>query len=369
MIVMALDHVRDFYTNAPFDPLDLAKTTPWLFLTRWITHFCAPIFVFLSGVSAYLSLSKKSSKNVAAGFLLKRGIWLLFVEFAVITFALLLDPGHHLLFAQVIWAIACSMLFLALLIWLNLKPVVIGGVGIALIFGHNLLDGIKADSLGNYKLIWLMLHEQGFYQLTKTYAIFILYPVVPWIGVMALGYYFGTLFKLDAAVRKPLFIKIGAGAIALFLVLRGFNIYGDPIPWHTWDAWWKNILAFVDCRKYPPSLLYLLMTLGPAMIALAYLENIDNALTRIFTTYGRVPFFYYVPHFYIIHISQVIIALSLGFTEQNLRDAGAGNPGKWGFGLPVIYLIWLLVVASLYFPCRWFMKVKQRRTDWWLSYL
>ncbi|MES2830328.1 MAG: heparan-alpha-glucosaminide N-acetyltransferase domain-containing protein [Bacteroidota bacterium] len=369
MVIMALDHVRDFYTNVPFDPLDLSKTSPILFFTRWITHFCAPVFIFLSGVSAFLSLGKKSTKAQAALFLLKRGLWLLLLEFTLIGFGWLVDIEFHMLFAQVIWAIGCSMLFLSLLLFLNLKPAIIGAIGLILMFGHNALDGIKSASMGDYKLAWLIVHEQGFYQFNEYLSVFILYPLIPWIGVMAAGYYFGTLYKLDLQKRRNLFFIIGLSSIILFIILRGLNSYGDPFPWEQQDAWWKNVLAFVRCQKYPPSLLYLLMTLGIAIIALAGLEHVDNKLTRIFTVYGRVPFFYYICHIYLIHFSQIVVALSLGFTIQDLENAFQGNIGDWGFDLWAVYLIWLSVVAILYFPSRWFMKVKQRRKDWWLSYI
>lgn len=369
MVIMALDHVRDFYTNVPFDPLDLDKTGPILFFTRWITHFCAPTFIFLSGVSAYLSLAKKNNTQEAALFLLKRGLWLLLLEFTLIGFGWLLDTGFHMLFAQVIWAIGCSMLFLSLLLFLRLKPLVVGAIGLLLIFGHNAFDSVKAGSLEGFKLGWFILHEQGFYPVNDYLSLFILYPLVPWIGVMAAGYYFGTLFKLEASVRSALFIKIGFSAIGLFLVLRGFNLYGDPFPWEMQDAWWKNILAFIKCQKYPPSLLYLLMTLGISIVVLAFLERAENRVSRLFTVFGRVPFFYYLLHIYLIHLSQVLLAFSMGFTMQDLINAFQGSPGKWGFDLWIVYLIWAGVIAILYFPCRWFMKVKARRKDWWLSYI
>jgi uncharacterized membrane protein len=369
MVIMALDHVRDFYTNVPFDPLDLTKTNPILFFTRWITHFCAPTFIFLSGVSAYLSLKKRNTNKEAALFLLKRGLWLLVLEFTIIGFGWQLDIGFHTLFAQVIWAIGCSMIFLSLLLFLNLKPHMIGVIGLVIIFGHNAFDNIRAESLGGFKLMWLILHEQGFYPLNNYESVFILYPLVPWIGVMAAGYYFGTLFKLEPVARRNLFFKIGLGCLLLFIILRGSNIYGDPFPWQMQDLWWKNILAFIRCQKYPPSLLYLLMTLGISIITLAFLEKADNRITRIFTVYGRVPFFYYIPHIYLIHVSQVLIAFSLDFSTQDLINAFQGNPGKWGFDLSIVYLIWISVVIILYFPCRWFMDVKQRRKDWWLSYI
>ena len=367
MCIMALDHVRDFYSNVNYDPLDLTKTSAALFFTRWITHFCAPTFVFLAGTSAFLSLSKKNDKSAASLFLLKRGIWLVVLEFSIITFGWQLDPGFHVLFAQVIWAIGCSMIVLSALVFL--RPVYVGVIGLVLIFGHNAFDHVKADSFGQYKLLWMILHKQSFYAFNNRSAIFILYPLVPWVGVMAVGYAFGTLFKLDAAVRRSLFIKIGLSCLVLFIALRFSNLYGDPFPWQIQDSWWKDILAFIKCYKYPPSLLYLLMTLGISILALAGLEGINNRVTNFFLVYGRVPMFYYIPHLYIIHLSQVFVALASGFTVQQLQKGALGKPGAWGFSLPVVYFIWLAVVLILYFPCRWFMGVKQRRRNWWLSYI
>jgi uncharacterized membrane protein len=368
MVIMALDHVRDFYGNASFDPLDLTKTSIALFLTRWITHLCAPGFIFLSGISAFLSQSKKT-KNEAAFFLFKRGCWLLLLEFTVIGFGWLMDIGFHLLFAQVIWAIGCSMIFLAALIFFNLKPLTIGIIGLAIICLHNTLDSIQAASLGASKIYWMLFHEQGFYQITQNYSIFVVYPIVPWIGVISVGYYFGTLFTLSPAQRKPLFLKIGVVMILLFLIFRAANSYGDPFPWQQQDSSWKTVLAFIKVHKYPPSLLYLLITIGINILALSLLENVNSKVSRIFTVYGKVPFFYYILHIYLIHVSQIIIALSMGFTTEDLINAFSGDPGKWGFNLATVYLVWLIVVAILYLPCRWFMKVKERRKDWWLSYL
>lgn len=368
MIIMALDHVRDYYTNVPYDALDLTKTSPILFFTRWITHFCAPTFVFLSGVSVWLSSRKRTTKETAI-FLLKRGLWLIILELTVIDFGWMLDPGFHFIMLQVIWAIGWSMIFLAALIALRLRPVYIGLIGLVVVFGHNLLDHVDAKSLGNYKILWDLLHQQDFVQEGKRELILVLYPLVPWIGVMAAGYWFGTLFNLPAEQRKPLFIKIGVACLLLFVLLRGFNIYGDPFPRQPQPVWWKTALEFIKCQKYPPSLLYLLMTLGISIIALALFEGVNNKVSRFFTVYGKVPFFYYLLHIYIIHVSQVIVAFSLGFTSQDLQNAFQGNPGRWGFDLWVIYAIWAAVVLLLYYPCRWFMKVKHVRTNWWLSYI
>jgi uncharacterized membrane protein len=364
MVIMALDHVRDFYSNVQYDPLDLTKTTAALFLTRWVTHFCAPTFIFLSGTSAFLSLSKKKTKKEASLFLLSRGIWLLFLELTLIGFGWRVDPGFHMIFAQVIWAIGWSMIVLSALVFL--KPVYVGAFGLILIFGHNALDYIKADTWGHYKFFWMFLHEQNFYQINGYESIFILYPLVPWVGVMAAGYAFGTFFKLEPTARQSLFIRIGLGALLLFIILRCFNIYGDPFPWAPQDSWWKNILAIIKCQKYPPSLLYLLMTLGISILALAAFEHTNNKLSNIFIVFGRVPLFYYVLHIYLAHFSQIAFALLSGIS---IKQIATGSLSNFGFGLPGVYLVWLIIVTILYFPCRWFMKVKQRRKDWWLSYL
>jgi len=367
MIIMALDHVRDYMSGAQIDPLDLSKTSAIFFFTRWITHFCAPTFIFLSGASAYLSLSKKKSTSEASRFLLTRGLWLIFLELTIISFGWQFDIGFHTIFAQVIWVIGWSMIILSALVYL--KPVYVGLFGLILIFGHNAFDYITSASFGSDKVFWMLLHETNFYQINKYESIFVLYPLIPWVGVMAVGYAFGTLFKLEAVARRSLFIKIGLTSLLLFIVLRYFNIYGDPTPWEHQAVWWKNILAFVKCQKYPPSLQYILMTLGISIIALALLEHTNNKLSRIFIVYGRVPLFYYVLHIYLVHTIQFIVKLVQGLPLKQTQSLGPPSLGVNGFSLPVVYLIWLCVVIILYFPCRWFMQFKQRRNNWWLSYL
>lgn len=367
MVIMALDHVRDYFTNAQFDPLDLTKTSPILFFTRIITHLCAPTFVFLSGTSAFLSLSKKKNKKAASIFLIKRGLWLLLLELTIIGFGFQFDIGFHMVFAQVIWAIGCSMLVLSLLI--HLKPAYIAIIGLVLIFGHDVLDHINADSFGHDKLLWLMLHQQGFYAFNNYESIFVLYPILPWIGIMAVGYAFGTYFKLNAEHRKALFYKIGLSSLVLFVILRFINKYGDPFPWQPQTTLAKNIMAFIKVNKYPPSLFYVLLMLGISITALAFLENVNNKITNIFKVYGRVPMFYYLLHIYLIHgLAGLILYIKYGLSpfSKSLFDPG---PAGWGYNLPIIYLIWLGVVIILYFPCRWFVKIKQTRSDWWLSYI
>jgi uncharacterized membrane protein len=360
MVIMALDHVRDFYSNVQFNPLDLTQTSPQLFLTRWITHFCAPIFVFLSGTSAFLSLAKGKTKKQQSLFLLSRGLWLIFIELAVINLLWSFDITYSFLGVQVIWAIGWSMIFLAALIFL--PTIYIAVIGLIIVFGHNAFDNFHVQGSG--KLFWMILHEQGPYPISKNWGFFVMYPIVPWIGVMALGYSFGTLFKLEVAQRTKWLLSIGTACIVLFITIRYTNMYGDKNLWVAQDSWWKTILSFIDCTKYPPSLLYLLMTLGPAMFLLVLFEKMSNPATRFVAVYGRVPFFYYLLHLIIIHGSAVIIAAMLGKTVVDPLQTQT-----WGFGLVGVYTAWVIIIAALYLPCKWFMQVKARRKDWWLSYL
>ncbi len=360
MVIMALDHVRDFYSNVQFNPLDLTQTSPQLFLTRWVTHFCAPIFVFLSGTSAFLSFAKGKTIKQQSLFLLTRGLWLIFIELTVINLLWSFDITYSFLGVQVIWAIGWSMIFLAALIFL--KPTYIAAIGLLLIFGHNAFDSFHVE--GSSKLLWMLLHEQGFYPLTKNIGFFVMYPIIPWIGVMAVGYSFGTLFKLEAAQRIKWLLIIGIASIVLFIAIRYTNMYGDKSLWATQSNWWKNILSFINCTKYPPSLLYLLMTLGPAMFLLVLFEKMSNPATRFVAVYGRVPFFYYILHLLIIHGSAAILATIMGKTLGSPLQ-----PPTWGFGLVGVYIAWAIIVATLYLPCKWFMHFKARRKDWWLSYL
>lgn len=366
MILMALDHVRDFFTNIPFDPLDLSKTTTPLFLTRWITHFCAPTFVFLSGTSVYLTLLNGKSKKQASLLLLTRGLWLIFLECTVISFGwVTTDPTITL---QVIWAIGWSMIFLSALIYL--KPIYVLLIAILLIAGHNFFDRMQAISLGEGELIWMIFHQQGFYPLSNSGGIFIMYPLIPWVGVMAAGYAFGSLFNYAPSIRQNIFIKIGVSFIILFLILRIFNLYGDPFPWQETNLWWKNILAVIKVHKYPPSLLYVLMTLGISISALGLLESVNNRFSQVLSVFGKVPMFYYVLHLYLIHGVQILVGVLSGYPLENFMGNFFNKiPKDWGYNLLTVYLIWLGIVTVLYFPCRWYVRLKQRRKDWWLSYI
>lgn len=369
MVIMALDHTRDFFSSVSYDPLDLNQTSPQLFLTRWVTHYCAPIFVFLAGTSAFLSLNKHGSKRAASLFLCKRGLWIIFLELVIINLSWSFDISYTHLFVQVFWAIGWSMIFLSVIIWLPMKYIAV--IGLALILGHNALDGIRPESFGRLGWLWMMLHHGGFIPLGKTAGLLFAYPLIPWIGVMAVGYAFGTVFKRAPAVRRKILLQIGLSCIVLFIVLRLSNIYGDKDVWLNYDIWWKTLLSFIDCTKYPPSLLFLLMTLGPAVTILALLEKGDNKVTRFFTVYGKVPLFYYILHVPIIHVLAMIVAAIKGSNVSRFTQSlfFADPDPTWGFGLPIVYLVWAVVVLVLYYPCLWFMKVKMRRQDWWLSYL
>jgi uncharacterized membrane protein len=355
MVVMALDHCRDFLTHLNYDPTDLSKASSFLFLTRFVTHYCAATFVFLAGTSAYLSISRGKTKNEAAKFLLSRGLWLVLLELTIIRFGWTMNLNYNFIFLQVIWAIGVSMVILAALIYLPLPA--IAAFGFILIFGHDLFDNLSTTTFSVAgKDIWDVLHVSGIVSFGNV-NVFFFYPLIPWIGVMSLGYCFGTLFKMDEPKRRKLLITFGICAIAIFIAIRAFNFYGDPSSWTNQYSWYRDVFSFIDVSKYPPSLDYLLITLGPVMLMLAALENVHNRVTSIFLVYGRVPLFYYILHLYLARL--------LSFLTFVVMDKKEG----YSFPLGTVYMVWLLVVFILYFPCRWFMKYKQTHKQWWLSYL
>ncbi|MDB5117496.1 MAG: hypothetical protein JWQ79_2988 [Mucilaginibacter sp.] len=352
MIIMALDHTRDFFTHLNYDPTDLTRASTALFLTRFITHFCAATFVFLAGTGAFLYLSRGKTKVEASKFLLSRGLWLILLECTIIHWG-----WGFGIFLQVIWVIGLSMVILSALIYLPVP--VITAFGLILIFGHNLLDHVDASSFSpTGKTLWTILHVQGMIHLWGNNSVFLMYPLIPWVGVMATGYGFGTIFKWDdVAKRKKTLVTLGVSAIALFILIRYFNIYGDPGIWTNQGNPVRTILSFIDIQKYPPSLDYLLITLGPGMLFLAWIEGKSNTLTNIFVVYGRVPLFYYILHLYLLHLMAIIASVI------------TGQPKGVAVDLPVVYLLWLTAVVILYLPSRWFMKYKQGHKQWWLSYL
>jgi uncharacterized membrane protein len=368
MVVMALDHVRDFVSNAHFDPADVSKTTPALFFTRWITHYCAPTFVFLAGTGAFISMSRGKPKKDLARFLLTRGAWLIFLEATVVKFgwSYALAPFFGL---QVIWVLGWCMMLMAGIIFLPRRA--IAALGIAIIVLHNLLDGIHAKSFGAWAPLWNFLHQFGVIKLGPA-TVIIVYPLIPWIGVMAAGYAFGELLIVDAKKRVRRLFLLGGALTFAFVVLRFAAFYGDPHPWRPLETPAKTIMSFFACEKYPPSLLYLLMTLGPGIMALGAFESVKGAIAKPFIVFGRVPMFYYLLHLYVIHLLTIALALFLfpSAVSQVLDGPFAESfPDSYGLRLPGVYAMWILAILLLYPACKWFAGVKERRRDPWLSYL
>jgi uncharacterized membrane protein len=376
MVIMALDHTRDFFTNIRFQPEDLSHTFAALFFTRFITHYCAPVFSFLAGTGAFLATARGKSVQQVSWFFLTRGLWLVLLEITIIDFAWAFVPWAA---AGVIWILGWSMVVMALIVRLPVRWIAIFGVG--MVATHNLLDGINPASFGKFSWLWMLLHVPGPIPLTPHYTFLSLYVLVPWVGVMAAGYAFGTL--LLRPDRRKIVLTLGVALTALFLLLRGFNLYGNGTagypfsvgPWSPQKSVTLSVISFLNAEKYPPSLDYLLMTLGPALIFLALFDRAkaQRGLGRILLVYGRVPLFYYVLHIYLIHVAAIAIAF---LTHQPASWLWHGaifllpTPSTYGHGLALIYSVWIAAVAVLYLPCRWFMELKQRHRDWnWLSYL
>ena len=371
MIVMALDHTRDFFANGGFNPRDVTDTA--LFLTRWVTHFCAPTFIFLAGISAFLygaqgrNNQARSTWDVSR-FLVTRGLWLVLIEFTVVRLGWSFDIHFNYFVAQVIFAIGVSMVALSAIV--HLPRGAIAAIGLAIIAGHNALDGIKAEQLGAAAPLWNLLHQPGLFDIAPGVKFFVLYPLIPWIGVMAAGYALGPVFTQGRAMRVQELFTLGAAVTLGFVILRAINLYGDPVPWAIQDNVLATVLSFINCEKYPPSLLYLGMTLGPALMLVAAFEWVRGPVADWIATFGRVPFFYYVVHIFLLH------ALAIVFAWATIGDIGwlfgprAGHkPTTYGLPLAGIYAVWLAVVVALYPLCRWFAGIKRRRTEWWWSYL
>jgi uncharacterized membrane protein len=373
MIVMAIDHARDYFTSVSgFDPSDPLHSWPALFATRWIAHLCAPGFIALAGTSVYLQRKRGKPRGEMAKLLVTRGLWLMFLEITVISFgwSFALGPG-----LQVIWAIGVSMVFLAML--QRFSPVVIGVIGAVIVLGHNLLDGIRIEGVGGEALLWRLLHQQGPIFVHGQIVGFILYPIVPWIGVICLGYAFGPVAASEPARRQKISVLLGLGMLVAFALLRVLHGYGDHDQFSYLATPSETVMSFLDVEKYPPSLHYLLATLGLllllyALFDLAATRNWARRLRGFVEVYGRVPFFYYVLHIYLLHGAALLITAERGMNWRFWLIPGAvfiRHLDGWGYGLPGVYLAWILVVLVLYFPCRWFGQLKARRRDWWLSYL
>ncbi|HUF36562.1 MAG TPA: heparan-alpha-glucosaminide N-acetyltransferase domain-containing protein [Gemmatimonadales bacterium] len=364
MVIMVLDHVRAYLTDAHFDPTDMARTDPALFGTRWITHFCAPIFVFLAGASAWIAGTRRT-RGELAGFLASRGVWLILLEATLISFGWYFTTGFTMgVIAQVIWVIGASMVVLAGLIYL--PRLAIAAFGLALVLGHNLLDGIAPERLGALAPLWHTLHVAGPLEIVP---VFMLYPLVPWVGVMALGYVAGPLvFSRESGAGRRL-AWTGALLMLAFVLLRSLDVYGDPAPRLAEGGAAVVTMSFLNLSKYPPSLLYLLMTLGPALVALPLLRRATGPLAGVLVTFGRVPFLFYVVHIYLVHALAVAAGVLQGYPASALRVVFLDLPEGFGFGLPMIYLFWLGIVAALYPLCRRYAALKGRSRAWWLSYL
>lgn len=364
MVIMVLDHVRAYFSGAHFDPTDFTRTTPALFATRWITHFCAPTFVFLAGASAWIAGTRRTRGELTR-FLLSRGVWLVFLELTVISFAWYFTTAWTLgAVAQVIWAIGWSMIVLAGLI--HLPRWAVAGIALAMVLGHNLLDAVAPERFGALAPLWRVMHVSGPLGIVPILG---LYPLVPWIGVMALGFLAGpVVFSPNRRDARRL-LWAGAVLVAGFVVLRWLNVYGDPHPRVLHGETDIVVMSFFNATKYPPSLLYLLMTLGPALLALAWLRRARGPLAQVLVTFGRVPFLFYVTHLFLVHALAVGAGVWQGFPPAAMRTVFKQLPADYGFGLPVVYLVWLGAVAMLYPICRRYAELKARSRAWWLSYL
>jgi uncharacterized membrane protein len=367
MVIMALDHVRDMLTSPRAEMLDFGDAGAPLFFTRWVTHLCAPTFVLLAGVSAYLYGAKSDSRRELFRFLVTRGAWLVFVELTIVSFAWNFNIGpQSVTILQVIWAIGASMIVLALLIWLPLPA--IAGVGLAMVLGHNLLDAIQ-PSAESASAAWHLLHIQGFLILGGAPVAFVGYPLVPWIGVMALGYAIGPIFVGARPDRARRLMGAGLLMVLAFLALRAPGLYGEPGPWQSHGAFVSTLVDFLDTTKYPPSLQFLLMTLGPALLLLGAFERVSGRIADALVLVGRVPFFFYVAHLYVIHGVALAVGAAQGFSVSEIAVAFIAYPAGFGIGLAGVYLAWIAIVLALFPACRWFAGVKARRSEWWLSYL
>jgi uncharacterized membrane protein len=368
MIVMALDHTRDFL-HYNIDPTNLQTTTPILFFTRWITHFCAPVFVFLSGTSAFLS-GRKKTKNQLSSFLLKRGIWLIIIELTIFNFFLTFDITYSFLAIEVLSVIGLSMIILAGAIHLPLRAIFF--IGLIIVCGHNFLDALDFAKPTETPLWWGFLHQQSFFPYDHNRLFAILYPLLPWPGVMMLGYCVGSLYKkqFDAKKRQKILLSTGIIVTLFFIILRFTNIYGDPSEWQPQKNSVFTLLSFLNTTKYPASLLFLSMTLGPAIIFLSLFEHTTAKWSKIVSVYGRVPFFYFLVHFFVIHLICMILFFANGHT---LSQASTGflhfkSPND-GLPLGIVYLIWIAVVTLMYPLCKRYDRLKSLHKKWWLSYL
>lgn len=374
MIIMALDHTREFFhaDAQVFSPTDLSQTTTVLFFTRWITHFCAPTFVFLSGISAGISRKRKSNKELS-WFLFTRGLWLVILEATVIRFGFTFNLYYDVTFFQVIYTLGASMMVLSLLVFLPQKVVLI--IGLALIFGHDALNLIRLTPQDSGYVPWTLLQQPGFISIDGSHGIFVIYPLIPWLGIMLAGYGVARLYTdVSAEKRKKILLYSGLITIALFMVIRFANIHGPLDAWSVQKNSWFTFLSFINCTKYPVTLLFTLMILGPVLVILLVAEKAKGWFAEKATVIGRVPLFYFIIHFYILHVAALVIHLIVSGKSISEIDfhlsAGLGGiaPGV-GYSLIWTYVAWITLIIVMYPICKWYNNYKSRHTHWWLSYL
>ena len=374
MVLMTLDHTRDFFSDVSFSPTDLSKTSAGLFLTRWITHLCAPTFIFLTGVSAFLSTHRRHLNNrQLAGYLASRGLWLVVLELTLVRFGWLFNWNYHALFGQVIWVLGWSMVGLSGLIFLPGRA--IAGFALITIVGHNLLDAFHPDNWGDFSGWWIILHAPGRIELTPGYNFYLSYPIIPWLGVMAAGYSFGPVFLESASSRKAVLFKVAMRLALLFLLIRLTNVYGDPKPWLPQQDPLFTVFAILNCEKYPPSLSYLLMTFSIMMLLLALFEGDNRFLIKeSLLIFGRVPLFFYLIHLPLIHGSAMALTYYRGLPIDWLLGRQNDFPEipapEYGYNLATVYIVWLVMIVILYPLCSIFARYKFNHPEnRWLSYL
>lgn len=381
MILMALDHVRDFVHRGAMSgsPTDLSTTTSLLFMTRWVTHLCAPTFALTAGLGAWLWWQAGRSRLDLSRFLATRGLWLMLLEVTVMRFAYNFSWSlEYPVLLLVLWSLGLSMVVLAALVWLPIR--VLGVLAVAGILLHPMLDGITADRFGSAAGLWNVVHQVGAFRLDGVTFV-TPYPLIPWVAVVALGFSLGPLFQMAPAVRRRWLVVMGVAALAAFVALRLYNGYGDPVPWRAQESPLFTLLSFLNTTKYPASPAFLLMTLGPALLLLAAFDRLSlggRGLGDVAGVFGRVPLFYYIFHFYLAHVIVTVLALvrygraALDFVflpYPSLGGVAARFPPGFGYDLWVTYVVWVAVVAISYPLCRWYARVKARRRDWWLGYL
>ncbi len=373
MVLMVLDHTRDFFGSTAIEPTDLSRATPALFLTRWVTHFCAPVFAFLAGTGAFLAGSRGRSRGDLAAFLASRGLWLIFLELTVVRVGLFFDPVNAPVILTVLWSIGASFVVLAGLVFLPSR--LVGALGVLLIATHGLAGALSPGSgtPAALRAAGALLLLRGFLPLPGGVNVIVGYPLLPWLGIVAAGYGFGEVIRLEPGQRRRVMWITGLAMTAAFVILRGSGVYGEPSPWTTQATPLLTGLSFVNCTKQPPSLLFVLMTLGPAIAALAAIDRVGirGPVGRALVTLGSVPLFFYLLQWYVIHGLAVLAGLARGLPVawQFSPEALGPTPEGWALGLPAIYVAWVVVLVVLYIPCRWFAEVKARHPGGWLSYL